>query len=223
MISKSLERRITINSLIALLALVFCSVASTSSAPDLYAWSRSGPVVGDVNALAIAPSNAAVRYAGIETSTGGVGVDSNRGVYKSLDGGTTWSKAGLPGKSILALAVDPGNAGIIYCGTNNGLYKSTDGGGNWNGPYVSSTATVAALLVDPNNPATLFAGVSGNGIYKSVDAGLTWSTVNTGRSDHLPTAARQSRQQLCSESDAATSDRPSCRSAIHEPAQLEFS
>ena len=68
----------------------------------------------------------------------------NGGIWKTTDGGTTWSPKtdSMPSLNMGAVALDPGNPSIVYAGTGNersannrrngvGIYKSTDGGDNW--------------------------------------------------------------------------------------------
>src|SRR3989442_9845114 len=61
----------------------------------------------------------------------------------------------------------------------SGLYKTTDGGSSWS-PAGLTNLRVRALAVDPQSPATHYAGTSGGGVFKSTDGGESWSAVNTG-------------------------------------------
>jgi photosystem II stability/assembly factor-like uncharacterized protein len=185
MISKTHCGLAAFSSLFALLVLVICRGVFASGVPDSqtsYTWTRSGPVVGRVNALSIAPSNPAIRYAGIASSSGGFGADSKLAVYKSLDSGATWSLSGLLDKTIDSLAVDPNNPNVVYAGTSQGdVFKSNDGGSSWNGPYLSGfgSGDLTALIIDGNNTAVLYAGVFTRGVFKSTDAGLTWNSLTS--------------------------------------------
>jgi photosystem II stability/assembly factor-like uncharacterized protein len=93
-------------------------------------------------ALAIAPKDRQVLYEG----TGYNSLTGQAGLYKTTDGGDTWSviNEGLPGRTgpcpsflsttiehIHALAVDPADSQIVYAATSEGLYKTTDGGASW--------------------------------------------------------------------------------------------
>ena len=87
-------------------------------------WTSNGPEGGWIVALAIDPVTPATLYAG--TYLGGV--------FKSTDGGGSWSAVniGLPNDSYLsALAVDPQTPTTLYAGTAHGVFKSTNGGGSW--------------------------------------------------------------------------------------------
>lgn len=133
-------------------------------------WQQTGgPEGGIINALAMDPSNSQTIYAG----TGG------GGVFKSLNGGGSWSPAnvGLNGGHIRALAIDPDNGQTIYAGTDGGVVsKSSDGGGTWSPTgALGSSNRVAALAIDRNNSQTIYAGTSWSGLFKSSNAGGTWN------------------------------------------------
>jgi photosystem II stability/assembly factor-like uncharacterized protein len=126
---------------------------------------------GDVHAslLAIDPHDPQVIYAG------------GRGVSKSSDGGATWRRSGLGRTPVLAVAVDPSEAGTLYAGTNAGLLKSTDAGATWRRLHGAlDGARVGALAIDPEHHRTVFAGTD-NGVFWTTDGGLTWH-----RFTHLP-------------------------------------
>ena len=102
-----------------------------------------GPDSGEVVDIAIDPRNTTDRVIYIASNDGGI--------WKSTDGGMTWTPKTdfMSSLSMGAVALDPGNPSVVYAGTGN-LF---DGGG------------------------IFFRGV---GIYKSIDAGETWSTLNPG-------------------------------------------
>ncbi len=95
------------------------------------------PVAGEVTDIAIDPSGATDQTIYIATNDGGI--------WKSIDGGTTWNPKtdGMPSLSMGAVALDPENSSIVYAGTGNifdggnlftkaaGIYKSVDGGETW--------------------------------------------------------------------------------------------
>jgi len=80
----------------------------------------SGFTTTSVHALALDSQTPTTLYAG----TGGV--------FKSTDGGTSWSPAntGLPNTSIFTLAIDPTTSTTLYAGMRSGVFKSVDGGGS---------------------------------------------------------------------------------------------
>src|ERR1700686_5071360 len=100
-----------------------------------------GQAVASIGAVAVAPSDAKVIYAGTGESDIRSNLSSGDGVYKSTDGGQTWTNIGLRDtRQISRIVVDPQNANILYVGAlghayapNNerGVYKSTDGGASW--------------------------------------------------------------------------------------------
>lgn len=132
---------------------------------------NSGLTATSVNALAVAPNTPNTIYTA-----------SFEGVFRSSDGGTTWTKAtgnGLSGTSPNAMAVDPTNASVVYVGTFGNLFKTTDGGNNW--ALVSTIPlnfnTVSTIVFDPSSASTIYVGAS-NGVFKSTDSGATWITQN---------------------------------------------
>lgn len=100
-----------------------------------------------------------------------------------------WRQAGLIGKPVYSLAVDPSNPNIIFAGTNEGkgIYKTSDGGNNWTLiPFdlpISYTDSIKwAITIDPKNPGIIYVGHSTLGIIKTTDGGQSWQQENTGLS-----------------------------------------
>jgi hypothetical protein len=102
------------------------------------------------------------------------------GVWKSRDGGATWSQGtGLSSSGILryffgiaALAVDPVKSSVLYAGdsglmTSGGVYTSTDSGDSWTQAGGALAENVSALAVDPSNPRTVYAATD-VGLYRLV-------------------------------------------------------
>ena len=97
-----------------------------------------------------------------------------RGVFKSLDEGSTWTRAnsGLFATSIDSLAIDPQNPHTVYIGIDGiGLYKSTDGAVSWSATPILP-GYFFALAIDPQEPDAVYA--SGGGLSKSIDGGANW-------------------------------------------------
>jgi photosystem II stability/assembly factor-like uncharacterized protein len=125
--------------------------------------------------LAIDPGNSLIMYAGGY---------SGKGLMKSIDGGVNWLEInnGLPpDTSGYSLAIDPLSTHVLYAGVSSGddsgVYKSEDSGDNWT-RIAASTEGPLFVILDPNDPATLYANVSG--ISKSIDSGDTWTVIKSG-------------------------------------------
>lgn len=127
------------------------------------------------------------------------------GMYKSIDGGDTWTNIGLEETRIISkIIVDPSNSDIIYVATmglpferneDRGLYKTTDGGDTWTKIlYLNSESGIIDMVIDFNNPETLYAAgwtrIRNNNesilnsnvarIYKTTDGGANWETLSGG-------------------------------------------
>ena len=137
----------------------------------------AGPDSGMVDDIAIDPRGATDQTIYIATENGGI--------WKTLDGGTTWKPKTdfMPSNSMGAVALDPGNLSVVYAGTGFlipqglfkgiGLYKSTDGGDSWTviGPsFLNGAAIVRIVLPAPN---TLLVATN-IGLYLSVDGGANF-------------------------------------------------
>jgi hypothetical protein len=128
------------------------------------------------------------------------------GVYRSTDGGGTWTQAGLAGSDRIGrLAIDPTNANRIFAaatgslfvpGGVRGLYRTTDGGTTWQLVLGGANGTTGAIdvAIDPSNPNRIFAamwdhrrqpqgrtyGGVGSGLFRSTDGGSTWTRLAGG-------------------------------------------
>jgi photosystem II stability/assembly factor-like uncharacterized protein len=132
-------------------------------------WSSLGPDGGPVGAVAVDPSTPQVVYAG---STQG-------GVWKSVDGGASWSRAsrGLTDYRMVALAIDPLHPATLYAAALTGIWKSLDGAATWQPTPFSAQnigfSAVSSLVLDPARPGTLYAADFFD-IYVSHDGGDSW-------------------------------------------------
>jgi hypothetical protein len=125
-----------------------------------------------VHAIAVDPSTASIVYAGTRSA----------GVFKSTNGGASWSPTSLTAGFVTALAVDPVTPTTVYAGTDSsGFFKSTDGGATWAGPGNNPLAasTINSMVIDPATPANLYVATS-TGVYKSADRGATWVSASSG-------------------------------------------
>jgi len=161
-----------------------------------------------IGAIAIAPSDPKVLYIGTGQITTRYDVAAGEGMFKSSDGGQTWSAAGLEGtRHIGSIWVDPGNPqrvlvaalGHVF-GPNDerGVYRSEDGGRHWTRTlFVSANTGAVDIAVDPQDPNVVFASVwqvrfrpwmsyfmpdygPESGIYKSTDGGVHWTRLSGG-------------------------------------------
>ena len=124
-----------------------------------------------IGALALDPSHPDTYWAGTGESWMRNSVSVGDGIYKTTDGGETWTNMGLPNSEHIAkIVVDPTNGDVVYAcvpgrlwsdSADRGLYKTTDGGKTWaqiiKAPNLSTGCSTVAM--DPKNPRKLFAGL----------------------------------------------------------------
>lgn len=151
--------------------------------------------------IIVNPNNSNEIYVGV---LGALWSDSDeRGVYKSTDGGATWSKMLYIDQSTgcADLTIDPNNPEILYAsmwefrrtgwsfnsgGDNSALYKSTDGGETWNkihNGFPEGKLGRLAIAVAPSNSNVLYTVIEAEedlkkGLYRSDDAGESWEQLN---------------------------------------------
>jgi photosystem II stability/assembly factor-like uncharacterized protein len=97
----------------------------------------------------------------------------------------TLAACGDSSDTIASLALHPTNANIIYAATNDAVYKTRDGGQTWERFPVFSARRVTTVAVDPQLPATVYAGTMGDAVYKSPDGGQHWLPHNVGLKEHV--------------------------------------
>jgi photosystem II stability/assembly factor-like uncharacterized protein len=163
--------------------------------------------VASIGAIAVAPSDRQIIYAGTGESDIRSDLASGDGVYRSTDGGKTWHNVGLRDtRQVSRIVIDPGNANIVYVaalghayGPNaeRGVFKSDDAGAHWRkvldqGPDVG-IADLAIASGDGNivfaatwhthrPPWSTYAPIDGPGsaIFRSRDGGNSWSRLGGG-------------------------------------------
>lgn len=118
-----------------------------------------------------------------------VAVDDGYGLYRSVNGGETWSKVPLGTGSARTYAFAPSNNQVRYASfgdwtTSGGFFRSANGGENWSEIGVDTIeGTVISVAIHPNNANIVLAGTSGDGLYRSVDGGVSWTKVSQGLGD----------------------------------------
>src|SRR5215471_5768813 len=121
-----------------------------------------------VGAIAVAPSNPKVIYAGMGDLITGGGINEGNGVYKSTDAGRTWQHMGLDEtKQIPRIFVDPRNPDLVMVAAQGnihthsderGVYRSTDGGRSWKKTlYVDTDTGIQDIEAAYDKPDVMFA------------------------------------------------------------------
>jgi photosystem II stability/assembly factor-like uncharacterized protein len=162
-----------------------------------------------IGAVAIAPSNPDVIYAGAGESDIRGNIIQGDGAYKSTDGGKTWSHIGLTETQVISkIRVHPSNPDLVYVAAfghhaapnpERGVFRSKDGGKTWEKILFRNDRTGAVeLILDPANPQVIYAalweayrnswemssGGPGSGLFKSTDGGDHWTEIS--RNPGLP-------------------------------------
>jgi len=112
------------------------------------------------------------------------------GVYKSVDRAEHWKAinnglavdavGGALSHGVNAIVLHPTEPDTLYIGTTRGFFASHDGGAHWTQNQTIPPGSVSAVVVNPVNPAILYAGGADIGMVKSLDGGATWTAGNTG-------------------------------------------
>ncbi|MDE3053864.1 MAG: glycosyl hydrolase [Gemmatimonadota bacterium] len=178
-------------------------VWKTVDAGQTWESSWNGPDVGTIGALAVAPSDPNVIYAGTGEPDPRTDIATGDGVYRSTDAGRTWTDVGLrDAHQIGRIVVDPRDPDVLLVAAEGdlfkpsaerGVYRSADGGKSWTRTlYVNDSTGAVDLAMDPTNPRILFAvmwqvrrtpwslvdGGAGSGLYRSADGGVTWTRLS---------------------------------------------
>ena len=108
----------------------------------------------------------------------------NNGVFRSLDGGITWSQTLNNAVSVNDIIFHPVTPLTVFAATQSGLFVSYDGGASWSLTSLTTPTSTVAILV--SDPLIMFAGddrptsQGSNGVLSTADGGLTWSPASTG-------------------------------------------
>jgi len=158
-----------------------------------------------IGCVELAQSNPTTVWVGSGENNNQRSVSYGDGVYKSVDGGKSFTNMGLKqSEHIGSIVIHPTNDNIIWVaaygplwskGGERGVYKSTDGGKTWKRTlFVSDDTGIAEVVIDPSNPDIMYASAHqrrrhewtyiGGGpesmVYKSTDGGETWREIATG-------------------------------------------
>ncbi len=167
-----------------------------------------------VGAVAVAPSNPDIVWAGLGEANIFRSSMSGTGVYKSLDAGETWEHMGLPATHHIArIVIHPDNPDVVYAAASGheytynperGVYKTTDGGRTWDQIlYVDEKTGAVDLVMDPSDSGILYASMwnrirrpwhdpkiePGNAVFKTSDGGENWTKLTQG----LPPSGKAGR------------------------------
>lgn len=158
-----------------------------------------------IGAIAIDPLNPNTIYCGTGESNSLRSYYPGTGMYKSTDGGATWSFIGLQNTySFGNIVINPSNTQIVYAAAvgstrrkniERGIYKSVNGGLSWSQSlFIADSVGAIDIILDPSNPDKVFAamwerqrredyikyGGPMTALYVSTNAGSNWSVVNGG-------------------------------------------
>lgn len=160
--------------------------------------------VASIGAIAVAPSNTNIIYVGTGEADMRSDIQHGDGMYRSDDGGKTWTHIGLSDtRQIGKILVDPKDPNVLYVaalghqyGPNaeRGVFKSTDGGRTWSKVLYENQNTGAIdLAMDPNDSGTIFASLwqtrrppwnvyppsngPSSGLFKTTNGGQSWTQI----------------------------------------------
>jgi photosystem II stability/assembly factor-like uncharacterized protein len=161
---------------------------------------------GSVGDIAVSPSHPERIYVGTGEGLHRPDLSVGDGIFKSVDGGATFSHVGLADvQQVGRLVVHPENPDVVLVaglghpyGANEerGVFRTRDGGTTWEKVlYVDENTGASAVELDPSDPSTVYAGLyqhrmapwengefdgPGTGLHKSTDGGSTWRRLTTG-------------------------------------------
>jgi uncharacterized repeat protein (TIGR01451 family) len=145
------------------------------------------PTTPEITSIVVDPLNPSTVYAGVEFPGG---------VFKSSDGGATWTAVSnglvFPNTTsplnIRTLAIDVKAPANIYATTFNGVgvYKTSNGGLNWGAVNNGLTdLQINGIAVDSTVSGTLYVGTQSTGVFKTVDGGANWTTATNALSNFI--------------------------------------
>jgi len=163
-------------------------------------------IASPIGALAVAPSNPKIIYAGTGEADIRGDFDTGDGIYKTTDEGKTWTYAGLRETHMTTkVVIDPRNPNVVYASSmghvfkanpERGVFKTTDGGKTWKKVlFVDDNTGGVDLSMDTKHPDVLYAamwqaqrvpwkltsGGPGSGLYKTTDGGAHWTKISANK------------------------------------------
>src|SRR6476660_2053726 len=157
--------------------------------------------IGDI---AIHPTNPNIVYVGTGEANNRQTSSFGDGIYKTTDGGKTFTNTGLKETQTIArIVIDPKNPETVYAASpghlfgpnpERGVFKTTDGGKTWNKiKFIDDDTGFTDIAIDPSNSNVLYAasyqrrrsgccfngGGPGSALWKTADAGKTWTKLSS--------------------------------------------
>ncbi len=150
------------------------------------------------SAIGMSASDIDVIYAGTGNGWFGTHSINGSGIWKTIDGGTSWESLESTLESedfrnVNSILVDPENTDLVFAATNMSafykydveeervsfLWRSDNGGNTWNNVLTreienNGAGRIQQIIANTNNFDTLYTTINGDGIYRSIDRGLTW-------------------------------------------------
>jgi photosystem II stability/assembly factor-like uncharacterized protein len=134
-----------------------------------------------ITAIVVDPRDGNVVFASSWTRDAAAG----GGVFRSADGGRTWSAAGLAGQAVRVLAMAPSDPNVLVAGTLDGIYRSIDSAKSWervSPEHHQELRNLDSLAIDPRDPQIIYAGTF-HLPWRTNDGGRNWRPIHEGMID----------------------------------------
>ena len=149
-------------------------VYRSTQAGNAHTWTTLTNLHSGVRSVAVSPG-----YAGDRT----LFVSTSQGIYRSTDGGASWTSTGPAGIALLAISPAYARDHTLFAGTDHGVYVTTDGAAAWKAVTgaLPPSAPVAAIAVSPSflRDRTMLVSVTGVGLFRSTDGGKSFQPAAT--------------------------------------------